>query len=257
MQDMNQNENYQSFGNATPNQEPRARKYSIEYLDKNGYAGWDSGAPKAAPQKKNGARWLLYLSPLLIAGLWVFVYLIIIPVIYNKGIDFIEWFTPAKFIEALKDSRNVMYPLLQIIILRLYNWLTLAGIIATLFFIGRSIQNKEPEKNQNAKLHGNEPYILTMGLLEDIKQIPDADTARAAKAVKSLNERLRSESAFGEGSNAVADCENDIAMNLEKLQRAIPGLRNAEDREDATESIEILCQRSLSKLKVRIELKKR
>ena len=246
-----------------PAEPKRATKYSISNIDKDpGFSSWDSSPTPGTPPKveaisKSGARWLLYLAPLLIVAQWVFAYLVIIPVIYNKGIDFIEWFTPGKFIEALKDSRNVMYPLLQIIILRLYNWLTLAGLITSLFFIGRSLQYRKPEQNVNAKLHGNEPYILTMGLLEEIKLVQGADITRAAQAVKLLNERLRNESAFGEGNDAVANCENEIAANLDKLQRAVPGLRDTDSFQDATESIEILCQRSMAKLKVRIELKKR
>ena len=256
MEDMN-NVNGTPTEGATPAPaEPKVRKYSIEYLDKNSYSDWGS-APKAAPPKKGGARWLLYLAPVLIVAQWIFAYLVLIPVIYNMGIDFIEWFTPAKFIEALKDSRNVMYPLLSIIVLRLYNWLTLAGLITSLFFIGRSIQNKKPEQNLNARLQGNEAYILSMSMLEEIKLVQGLDTARALQAVKLLNERLRTESAFGEGSNAVASCENEIAANLDKIQRAIPGLRDTDSLEDANESIEILCQRSMAKLKIRIELKKR
>ena len=256
MEDMNNVTGTPAEGATPAPAEPKVRKYSIEYLDKNSYSDWGS-APKAAPPKKGGARWLLYLAPLLIVAQWIFVYLVIIPVIYNKGIEFIQWFSPAKFIEALKDSRNIMYPLLQIILLRVYNWLTLAGLIASLFFIGRSIQNKKPEQNLNARLQGNEAYLLSMSMLEEIKLVQGLDTARALQAVKLLTERLRTESAFGEGSNAVANCENEIAANLDKIQRAIPGLRNADSLEDANESIEILCQRSMAKLKIRIEMKKR
>ena len=206
-------------------------------------------------KNKGSSRWLLYSAPFLIIAQWVFAYLVLIPIIYNAGVSFIQWFTPGNFIEALKDSRNVMYPLLSIIVLRLYNWLTLGGLIASLFFIGRSFQNPAPVINRNGKLQGNEAYLLTLGILEEIRQIQDTETA--AQAVQLLNERLRTESAFGEGADAVICCENEIAENLEKIRSALPDLRKAETLADANAHIEMLCQQTMAKLKIRIELKKR
>ena len=215
--------------------------------------------PKVEAISKKDFKWLLYLSPVLIAAVWLIVYLILIPSVYGKAVSFVEWFIadPTAIVDAIKDSSNVLTPIYKIILLRVYNWLTVAGLITSFFFIGRSIQNKKPRQSDRAKLHGKEPYTITIGLLEEIKMIGNANTEKARKAVYSLNERLKNESAFGEGSDTVIDCENEIAAYLNAIQGLIPGLREENTIAEATRQIEILSQRCLAKLKVRIELKKR
>lgn len=215
--------------------------------------------PKVEAISKKDFKWLLCLSPVLIAAVWLIVYLILIPSVYGKAVSFVEWFIadPTAIVDAIKDSSNVLTPIYKIILLRVYNWLTVAGLITSFFFIGRSIQNKKPRQSDRAKLHGKEPYTITIGLLEEIKMIGNANTEKARKAVYSLNERLKNESAFGEGSDTVIDCENEIAAYLNAIQGLIPGLREENTIAEATRQIEILSQRCLAKLKVRIELKKR
>lgn len=219
--------------------------------------------PVAPPQveviSKKDFKWLLYLSPVLIAAVWLIVYLIYIPSAYGKAVSFVEWFIagPTAIVDAIKDSSNVLTPIYKIIFLRVYNWLTVVGLITSFFFIGRSIQNKKPKQSDRAKLHGKEPYTITIGLLEEIKMIGNTNTEKARKAVYSLNERLRNESAFGEGTDTVIDCENEIAAYLNAIQGLIPGLREENTIAEATRQIEMLSQRCLAKLKVRIELKKR
>ena len=224
---------------------------------------WDTYTPPVAPPQveaisKKDFKWLLYLSPVLIAAAWLIVYLCLIPALYGKAVSFVEWFVedPTEIVDSIKDSSNILTPIYQIILLRIYNWLTVVGLITSFFFIGRSIQNKRPEPNYRAKLHGKEPYTITIGILEEIKII-GGNTEKARKAVHLLNERLKNESAFGEGSDTVIDCENEIAAYLQAIQGLIPGLHDENSIAEATRQIEMLSQRCLAKLKVRIELKKR
>ncbi len=225
---------------------------------------WETDIPPAAPPKvaaisKKDFNWLLYLSPVLIAAVWLIVYLILIPTVYGKAVSFVEWFIgdPTAIVDAMKDSSNVVTPIYIIILLRVYNWLTVAGLITSFFFIGRANQKKKPKQSDRAKLRGKEPYMMTIGLLEEIKMIENVHAEKAKKAVYSLHERLRNESAFGEGSDPVIDCENEIAASLHAIQGRISGLREENTAAEATRQIEMLCQRCLAKLKVRVELKKR
>ncbi len=227
-------------------------------------ASWEAYTPPVAPPKveaisKKDFKWLLYLSPILIAAVWLIVYLILIPSVYGKVVSFVEWFIadPIAIIDAIKDSSNVLTPIYKIILLRVYNWLTVAGLITSLFFIGHSIQNKKPTHSDKARLHGKEPYTITIGLLEEIKVLGNSNAENARKAVYSLNERLRNESSFGEGSDAVIDCENEIAACLFAIRGLLPGLHDESTIVETTRNIEILCHRCLAKLKVRIELKKK
>lgn len=211
-----------------------------------------------AVSKKN-FKWLLYLSPVLIAAVWLIVYLTLIHSVYGKAVSFAEWVIadPNAIVDAIKDSDNALKPIHKIILLRVYTWLTVAGLITSLFFIGRSIQNKRPKQNDRAMLHGKEPYTITLGLLEEIKTIGNSNTEKARKAVYSLAEKLKNESAFGEGFDTITDCENEIAANLTAMQELIDGLREENTIAEATRQIEILSQKCLAKLKIRTELKKR
>lgn len=225
---------------------------------------WKTYTPPSAPPKveaisKKDFKWLLYLSPVIIAVVWLIVYLILIPSAYGKAVSFVEWIVadPTAIVDAIKDSGNVLTPIYKIILLKVYNWITVAGIITSLFFIGRSIQNKKPEQNDNAELHGKEPYVITMSILEEIKLTGKGNAEDARKAVYSLNERLKNESSFGVGSDKVIDCENEIAACLRAIQGLLPGLHDETTLAETTRNIVTLCQKCTAKLKIRIELKKR
>ncbi len=215
---------------------------------------------KMADGKANiSFKWLLYLSPVIIAAVWILVYLTIIPIMYGKAVSIVEWIfnDPISIVDALKDADNVLTPIYKIIILKVFNVLTAIAFIASLFFVGRSLQNKKDKTNANARLRGKDPYVISLGILEEIKLIESGDGEKARKAVYSLTERLKNESAFGEGSDAVVRCENEIAMYLDNIQNTVPQLNETATSANAAKNIEILCQRCMAKLRARIELKRK
>lgn len=226
-------------------------------VEKNNYTPPTLPPRKPTIQKESSG--LLYISPFLLVAQWLAVYMVVVRHFYGQVVTLIEWIQedPLVIIDILKDADAMLEPWYMIYLLKGYNYLTLGGIIACLFFIGYRIHNKRPAKNAGAKLHDKEPYILTMSLMEEIKLIENADAKKAGKAVHLLNERLRNESAFGEGSNAVADCENQIAAYIQEMEDLIPCLRDEGTAAEAAQNIETLCQRCMNKLKVRIELKKK
>ena len=199
---------------------------------------------------------LLFLAPVLIIAAWLLVYLILLPIAYGQVVTFTEWVLadPTVIIDMLKDANNILIPIYIIILLRIYNWLTVVGVIICFFFIGRSIQKKKPKQNMRAKLHGNEPYIITLGFLEEIKITGNKD---AEKAVYLLNDRLRNESAFGEGGDPVINYENEIKGYLDDIRDLIFELEQENTAAEAARKIDLLCQRCTAKLKLRTELKKK
>ena len=98
---------------------------------------------------------------------------------------------------------------------------------------------------------------MALDLFEQIKAVTNQDVSRAQKAMKSVCERLRNESDFGSGSSATINCENEIAACLKAIEGNIVGLYNENTLEGTTNNIEMMCQKILSKLKIRIELKKK
>lgn len=226
--------------------------------DENSWEEYDVPTRVVDPPKKKFG-WLLYLSPVLIVLAWIIVHVVLVPEAYSKAVSLIEWFSskPTALVKAVKDFSGGGIPGYKVILLIVYNWLTIVGLFVSLFFIGRAIQNKRPKRNVKGRLQGKEPYLMTMELLEEIKMIGSDKAEKAVKAVRLLNDRLKNESAFGEGTDAVIDCENEIEKYLQSVKKMIPDLRQEATADEAGQNIELYCQKCMAKLKARIELKKR
>ncbi len=219
-----------------------------------------SAPPRVAAVTKKDFKWLIYLTPLMIAAVYVILYVFVLPnFVFKQSLSIIEWlFTnPDKIIDALKEPSTYFNPIYFVIGMKLLGWLLIGGFITSLFFVGHTIQNKKPKISLEAKLIGNEAYIMALDLLEQIKAVTNQDVSSAQKAMKAVCERLRNESDFGSGSSVTVNCENEIAVCLRTIEGYIAGLYNENTLEGTTIQIETMCQRILSKLKVRIELKKK
>ncbi|MBE5951837.1 MAG: hypothetical protein E7260_09645 [Lachnospiraceae bacterium] len=215
--------------------------------------------PQVAAVDKKDFRWLIYLTPVLIAAIYIVVFLIVIPKTYGKAISVIEWMFsgPENIIETLTVPDNVLNPIYKIIGFKVINWILSGAFVVSLFAVGYMLQNTKPKVSLDAKLTGKSAYLTVMDLYEQVKLITGQDTSGAKKALYSLCERLKNESDFGTGSVAVINCENEIAAFLSAIQGNISGLNNPSTAPETNKNIEILCQRIQAKLKMRIELKKR
>lgn len=215
--------------------------------------------PTVLAVDKKSLNWLLYLVPVLIAIVYIVTYLIIIPNTYEKTVSLIEWlFTnPMEIAESLKDPYTLLTPIYKVYGLKIFNWILSAGFITSLYFIGRTIHNKKPELNPNAVLTGNMPYLCSIEILEELKQIQNIHSKQVLPLVKHLNEHLKNESSFGIGSNNVINCENEIASILDDLESNIIALQNEKTAAVASRNISTCCKKIDTKLKLRIELKKK
>lgn len=215
--------------------------------------------PTVSAVDKKRLNWLLYLVPVLIAIIYIVTYLIIIPNSYEKAVSLIEWlFTnPMEIAESLKDPYTLLTPIYKVYALKIFNWILVAGFITSLYFIGRTIHFKKPETNPNAILTGNMPYMRSIEILEEVKQIHNTHSKQVLPLVKSLNERLKNESSFGIGNNNVISCENEIASMLDTIESNISALQNEKAAAVASRNISAYCKKIDTKLKLRIELKKK
>lgn len=118
-------------------------------------------------------------------------------------------------------------------------------------------QNKKIKTSADAKLIGNEAYVIAMALYEKIKVIPNGDVVAAKKSVYRVCERLKNESEFGSGSMMTINCENEIADCLGEIEKNIPSLYIQATVQAAVQNIQMQSQNILGKLKLRIELKKK
>lgn len=215
--------------------------------------------PTVSAVDKKSLNWLLYLVPVLIAIIYIVTYLIIIPNSYEKAVSLIEWlFTnPMEIAESLKDPYTLLTPIYKVYALKIFNWILVAGFITSLYFIGRTIHLKKPETNPNAILTGNMPYLRSIEILEEVKQIQNAHSKQVLPLVKRLNERLKNESSFGIGNNNVISCENEITSMLDIIESNISALQNEKTAAVASRNISACCKKIDTKLKLRIELKKK
>ena len=215
--------------------------------------------PTVSAVDKKSLNWLLYLVPVLIAIIYIVTYLIIIPNSYEKAVSLIEWlFTnPMEIAESLKDPYTLLTPIYKVYALKIFNWILVAGFIASLYFIGRTIHFKKPETNPNAVLTENMPYLRSIEMLEEVKQIQNMYSKQVIPFVKRLNERLKNESSFGIGNNNVINCENEIASMLDIIESNISALQNEKTAAVASRNISACCKKIDTKLKLRIELKKK
>lgn len=219
----------------------------------------DGAEPPHVEVTKKDFKWLIYLSPVMITAVSIIMYVFILPnFVFNTSVGLIEWLfaNPGKMLDAIKEPSTFLNPIYLVIGIKIMGWLLVGGFITSLFFVGHTIQNQEPKTGLNAKLVGNEAYIMALDLFEQIKGVTNQDVTRAQKAMKSVCERLKNESSFGSGSSATLNCENEIAACLKAIEDNVAGLYNENTLEGTTHNIEMMCQKILSKLKVRIELKK-
>lgn len=215
--------------------------------------------PTNSAVNKKSFNWLLYLIPILIAITYIVTYLIIIPNSYEKAVSIIEWlFTnPMELAESLKDPYTLLTPIYKVYALKILNWVLVAGFITSLYFIGRTIHFKKPETNPNAILTGKLPYLRSIEILEAVKQIQNKYAKQILPLIKHLNERLKNESDFGVGSNNVVNCENEIASMLDIIESNVGDLQSEKTSEVAIRNISACCKKIETKLKLRIELKKK
>ena len=101
------------------------------------------------------------------------------------------------------------------------------------------------------------PYLRSIEILEEIKQIHNTHSKQVLPLVKRLNERLKNESSFGIGNNNVISCENEIASILDIIESNISALQNEKTAAVASRNISACCKKIDTKLKLRIELKKK
>ncbi len=217
-------------------------------------------APKVKAVDKKGMRIFAYLSPVIIAIIYLTIYAIIVPIVYRKGVSIIKWLFSSPnilsdILHALEEPGTIINPILLIIGFKILNWVLILAFIASLFWVGYTIQHRKPDHSIDAIFVDREPYIYCMDLNEQIKNIQNVDVSIAERAVYSLCERLRSESAFGSGSQMLINCENEIANSLKQIEANIPGLRNPRTVDAATGNIQQLCDFAIGKLKIRMELK--
>ncbi|MCM1544170.1 MAG: protein kinase [Ruminococcus sp.] len=216
--------------------------------------------PAAIDKKIMGK--FVFAIPVVIFLIGVIAFFIVVPSIYGKVVSFVDWmFTnPQNIIDTLRDSNAVLPKVYSVIGIRIFWWIWLAGLITSLFFVGKQLHSKPELNAKNAILTKKEPYLMIQDVNDALKQLKTRTSSKQLDsllyAVKRLEEKLSVESDFGYGKSAVINCENNIARQLQFLVDTIPNVENG-DFEENLKTMNTAIMNINSLLRRRIELKKR
>ena len=204
---------------------------------------------------------LIYLCPFIIFAVYIVVYFIVLPkIILKTSIGIIDWmFTdPKKILELLKDPDTFLNPLFLIIGSKILGWILLTAFVASVIFaVHKSQDKKKADKiNPNAILLNREAKIRATALYEKVKSISGQDVTAAKNALYKVQDRISTHSDFGSGSDTVINCENEIAQSFNEIEKNIPALQDERTNKQATQNIQQECDKIISNLAIRTELRR-
>ena len=187
------------------------------------------------------------------------VYLIIFPDAYGTGLHLNNWLfnNPEHLLSILQNPGKALLSTGKLWAWKILLYILWTGFIASLFYLGWTIQNKKPEYHPQAVLRGREPYQKALQINEEIKVHEYNVTREVKTAVRNVMEYLRNESDFGIGDNSVIACEREIANCLKTIENNIPALCNTKTMGKTEKIIIENCKTILINLKLRTERKKR
>ncbi|MBQ8002911.1 MAG: serine/threonine protein kinase [Clostridia bacterium] len=212
-----------------------------------------------APVKKDSFTWLLYMTPVIIALIYIVAFFVLLPIAYDNTISFVDWAVknPGELVDALQHSDTALPPVYTIWLIKALHYILSITFVVSLFFIGRKLHFSKPEYASNATLVDKEAYYLALEIYEEIKSEAIPGTDDVISAIKTVHDRLKNDSTFGVGNQNVIRCEQEIEHLLETIQSNITGLKRQDTFEASKQNILTACNRAMAKIKLRTELKKR
>jgi len=203
----------------------------------------------------------VFFVPVIILFVGVVAYFVVIPNIYGRIVSFVDWlFTdPQNIVNTLRDPNAVLPQVNSIIGIRIFWWIWTAGLIASLFFVGKQLQAKTEPNATDAICIKKEPYLMVLDVSAALKQLKIRRSGKQLDsliyAVKKLEEKLSVESDFGYGKSAVINCENNIVRQIQFLLDTVPYVENG-DFEENLKAMNTAVMNINSLLRRRVELKK-
>ena len=223
----------------------------------NGNINMDNNKSSISSNNSMG-KWVAYLLPVLILTIYIVIYVFAIPRLYGRAIGTLQWvFSNPKEVLEILTSEDITIRIRTIRLIKICAYILWTVFIASLFNLGRYLQNKKPEYNINAVVRDKEPYLKSIELNESIKAGSCKEADEAKRQVRIIMEHLRNESDFGYGMDSVIANENDILMSLQAIEKSIKATYDESTARNASEFIISECKNIQSKLKIREELKKK
>ena len=197
---------------------------------------------------------IAYLLPIFFVIVYLLIFFVLPPKIYEKGLSVGAWLTknPSAIIDFLSDKKALV-PLYEIWCIKIVFYILIAGVIASLFFLGWVLQNKTPNHHVDAIYIGKDVYLKIIEINSEVQGMNDIDST-TKREVQIIADKLKNESDFGFGDKSVINLENEIANCIANMEDI---LNNNIDINKAQEEMLDICGKIKTKLKMRSELKKR
>lgn len=217
---------------------------------------------ESAPLDKKVMNKFVFFIPVIILLVGIVAYFIVVPNIYGKVVSFVDWlFTDSEnIINTLRNPNAVLPKVSSIIGMRIFWLIWLAGLIFSLFIVGKQFQAKLESNATNAMLTKKEPYLMIQDITDTLRQLKVRKSSKQLDSlmdsVKKLEEKLSVESDFGCGKSAVINCENNIAGQIQFLLNSVHCIENG-DFEENLKAMNTAVMNINSLLRKRIELKKK
>lgn len=205
---------------------------------------------------------VVFVAPIVLLLAGITVYFIVIPNIYGQVISISDWLYSdyQNIIDIIGEQNATDAMKNYFLIIKAFWYLWFAAFITALFFVGRHFQKKPEPDAKNAILVKKEAYLLVQDITAALKiesqKSKGRDLNLLMDSVKRLEEKLFVESDFGYGKEAVINCENNIARQLEYLLDSVPHISSGNMEENIAELSKVVINVN-SLLRKRTELKRR
>ena len=110
-------------------------------------------------RKKFHLNRIAFLFPIIFYAIYAVVYLIIFPDAYGTGLHLNNWLfnNPEHLLSILQNPGKVLLSTGKLWAWKILLYILWTGFIASLFYLGWTIQNKKPEYHPQAVLSRREP----------------------------------------------------------------------------------------------------
>lgn len=212
--------------------------------------------------RKKGIKKRVFAAPLLVLFAGLIVHFVVVPNIYGQMVSFIDWLIsdPQNIVETLRTPDEILKNIYYINAIKIFWYIWLAVLVASLFFVGRELQKKPEPDMKNTILIKKEAYILAQNIMESLKKESLNNKSKELQefitSFKRLEERLSVESDFGIGNALVINCENNIARQLQYILDSAPYISSGDMIRNITELNKAVININLL-LRNRTELKKK
>lgn len=210
-------------------------------------------------RKKIDFRKISLIFPVLFYLAYRIVYVVIIPKLCGTRLTINNWIfdKPDQLLENLQNPGEDFISEGKIGALKFLLYVLWFGFLASLIYSAWTIQNRRQKYNSRSVLRDREPYLKALQINDKINGLSFKGIKEVKLAVRNVMEHLKNESAFGYGSNAVMECEQEIAKYLKKIEKNIPVLTEEATTEKAKKVVMENCEMIQTQLKIRTERKKR